>query len=534
MELIWKPTVKQEEFLSLPFDIFEALYGGSVGCGKSELLVIAPLAYEFHLHPKFKGLILRRTYPELEREIVVRSETYYAAAGAKYNRQEKVWRFPSGARIFFGHAENESDIRRYDGVEYNYVAYDELTSFTKFQYLYIAASRCRSATADLPAIVRSSGMPGGVGNEWVRRRFVEPDPLGGKVIVDPVTGQKRFFLRAEPRDNKYLLDNDPGYLDRLALLPEAERKMKLGDWYIFSGQVFSDFRIEPLPDEPDNARHVIEPFDIPEWWPKVVAVDWGFKANTVALWAAMAPNGRVYVYQEYVVSETPVAEWATEIGDLTRREKNVKLVVLDSNAWEQRGETETIAEQFERFSGLRPEPASKGRISGKILVQEYLRWRQKPRPAILEEFNPRLAELILKTRGQEAYNEYLMRFTPEPEESNLPKLQIFSNCKELIRVIPLCVYDTKQVEDVAEFEGDDAYDCLRYLLKAIIRYQDQSSQTFRNLQKYENMVRRLEQTRDYTSFAIAQSILNHPKSFGVKRFHKGMRKMQTPLGIFGD
>lgn len=516
----WRPSYKQEVFISLPDDIFEALYGGAVFSGKSELLVILPLARQFHLHPKFKGLILRRTFPELEKEIINRSYEYYESFGGRYNKQEKRWTFPSGAQIHFGHAEEEQDIRRYDGVEYNLIEFDELTSFTEFQYMYLF-TRCRSASRELPAIIRSSAMPGGIGHTWVRKRFIEPDPNGSKIIVDKRTGFKRFFLKASPTDNPYGMKNDPTYIARLELLPEAERKAKLGDWYQFTGQVFTEFRIQPYHDEPENARHVIEPFDIPDFWPKVVFIDWGYTANTVALWAAIAPSGRVYIYREYVTKETNISEWAAEIGELLRRDKNIRMVGIDTNAWDQRGEEKTIAEQFEEFArlpelGLRLVPASKGRVSGKILIQEYLRWKPRPRitPSQIDmEYAKQLISISL-----DAYNEYLSRFEPEKEEV-LPKLQIFSTCKELIRVIPLCIYDEKNREDVKEFEGDDAYDCLRYTLKGVVRYLDESKDEFERIRKAQEVASRIQ--RAATSAEIERFIGSGKRAGGIPRFHKG-------------
>jgi hypothetical protein len=532
----WTPSLKQEQFLALPDSIFEALYGGSVFSGKTELLVILPLARQFHLHPKFKGIILRRTFPELEKEIINRSYDYYGAAGGKYNKQEKRWTFPSGAQMHFGHAEEEQDIRKYDGVEYNYIAFDELTSFSEFQYFYLF-TRCRSSSKELPAIIRSSAMPGGIGHAWVRRRFIEPYPEGSVVIQDKVTGIKRFFLRASPTDNKVGLQNDPGYIDRLALLPEAERRAKLGDWFQFKGQVFTDFRIEPLPDEPHNARHVIEPFPIPNYWPKVCMIDWGFTANTVALFAAISPDGRVYIYREYVVKETPISTWATEIGDLLRSDKNVKVVGIDTNAWDERGEEETIAQQFVRFArlqelGITLQKASKARVSGKILIQEYLRFRA--RKEVEQGYDPTYAEYLLKSQGINAYHDYLSRLKNPEAESNLPKLQIFNTCKELIRVIPLCVYDEKNKEDVAEFEGDDAYDCLRYILKAIVKYQDEAKDEMARLHQ-DAVIARKFQERQFLSSADAALILSGRKERirGIPRFHKAMPRVRSLSEIFG-
>jgi hypothetical protein len=45
---VWEPWPKQKEFLALPFNIREALYGGAVFGGKTELLIMLPIAYGWH------------------------------------------------------------------------------------------------------------------------------------------------------------------------------------------------------------------------------------------------------------------------------------------------------------------------------------------------------------------------------------------------------------------------------------------------------------------------------------------------------
>ena len=136
--------------------------------GKSDALVMLPIVRSFFQHPRFKGIIFRRTYPELEREIIKRSEFWYTPIGAKYNQEKHEWRFHSGAVLRFGHCEYEQDVRKYDTDEYNYMAFDELTSFTEFQYIYLVMSRCRSSIMALPAIARSGTNPGDVSSSQHR------------------------------------------------------------------------------------------------------------------------------------------------------------------------------------------------------------------------------------------------------------------------------------------------------------------------------------------------------------------------------
>lgn len=486
----WKPTKRQADFLQLPDQIFEALGGGAAGGGKSELLLMLPLVRQFNQHPRFKGIIFRRTYPELEKELITRSQVdgYFAACGATYNDQKKRWTWPWGSQLQFGHVEHEKDVRNYDTAEYQYVGWDEATSFTPFIYEYITFSRVRKSVDNLPAIVRAATNPGNIGHAYFRKRFVEPHLQGNVVLRETrkLHGKDstilRIFLPFFATDNEYLMQNDPAYIDRLHRLPEHERRAKLdGDWFTFKGQVFDDFRVRPLPDEPANACHVVSPFPIPSYWPKILFIDWGYAAMTYAGWLAIDPGTRkIYQYREYWVKQTKISVWATEIAKLSEQDENLVDIVLDPSAWGKRGDEFTIAEQFNQISGLTARKADNDRIGGKELLQEYLRWRGRPiRKVVASNFDHELAQKILRISGDDAYKEYCELFVPEPPETNLPKILFFETCSKIIETIPLCVYPAKNeqesnkpVEDVAEFNGDDPYDGLRYGLKAAQYYLD--------------------------------------------------------------
>lgn len=578
----WKPHLRQEAVLTVPDSVGEVFYGGAAGGGKTDLGVVIPVVksckYSWYClecsklnyrsneciyctrtrsrprmwyeHPLFKGLIIRRTIPELKKELVKRCYQYLPQTGAKYNKSDRVWTWPWGAQLFLSSAEHEEDVRKYDTEQFNYIFFEELTSFTEFQYIFMM-SRCRPADEDLPSLMFSASNPGNIGHGWVRKRFVEPSKEGNKIIKQyffnkqgkmlieenpehPNFGKpkviKRIFIRALGSDNPYLLKNDPDYLTKLEALPEAEKAAKLyGDWWTFSGQVFDSFRSKKYPDEPENAIHVIQPFSIPNWWPRIIAIDWGYKAATVAYWAAISPTGRVYIYREYYVTEKDVIVWASEIGELSAGE-NIRKLVLDSNAWDSRGEEKTIAEQFaEHFNAalkvtkenawvlvegkvnspnrLTVEKASKGRVSGKILVQEYLRW--VPKPVIKEGvniiFDQEEADK-LRRFSEAAYNKYIELFKPPEIEENIPKLQIIDSATKLIECIPLCVYDEKNVEDVKEWQctedsvGDDPYDCLRYLLKCAHRYVSEAITEFNYRDKEQKIITQLATTNDMTAY----------------------------------
>lgn len=503
----WKPHDRQEIFLSIPDSVFEAFYGGAAFGGKSEVLMNLPLCRDFYNHPRFKGIIFRRTYPELEKSLIPRSYEYYKPTGGDYNSQLHRWKWPSGAYLDFGYAEHEQDVRTYDTTEYNYMGFDELTSFTEFQYLYLT-SRCRSSSTELPALVRSASNPGNVGHGWVRKRFVEPCKTGFKILLDQLTKTKRIFIPAKATDNPYGMANDPQYIERLKLLPIAERRAKLdGDWWTFEGQVFDDWRSERLPDEPENALHVIDPFPIPFWWPVILAVDWGYAAMTYAGWLAISPEKRAYLFQEFYCTKTKISSWATDVGRLTKPYLHqLQTCELDPSAWAKRGDEKTISEQFEEHSGLTPNRADNDRIGGKILMQEYIRWRPKPLRNLDEsQFSRVQAEFILRNYGLPAYKDYLASFKEPPPETNLPKLQVFRNCTKFIETIPLCVHppadaDGKPIEDVAEFVGDDPYDAGRYGIKACERYILDAEREMKRQTYFDSAVKHLEETQDQTSF----------------------------------
>lgn len=511
----WKPWPKQAHFLSIPDSIFEALIGGAKGPGKTDTLVIFEVVRQFTEHPKFKSLMLRRNFPDLEAEVVLRQREWYTPSGAVYNETKKRWTWPSGAISQNGHADKEEDVRKYDSAEYNLIKWDEATHFTKFQYEYLSFTRCRSSSPDLPAIIRSGTNPGNIGHTYFRTRFVDPYRPGNKILVDKNTGLKRIFIPAGPYDNPSLTLNDPTYLKKLESLPEAEKRAAFGDWYTFSGQVFEEWRLEPLTGEPSNARHVISPFPIPSWWPRVLAIDWGFAALTVAGWGAISPDGRVYVYRVKAVKGQQIKTWATDIANLTKDEDIVDAVICQS-ANQNRGEPHTIQQQVQEAlenAGLNVELrlAERDRIGGKMLVHEYLRWTPKPKFRPNEGYSHELAMKLLRTSGEKKYQEYINFFREESDEVNLPKFQLFDMSPEgesnleLAECLSACVYEDKNaagkpVEDVKEFDGDDYYDMTRMLLRRVDEYMNQVQEEFEQRKKMDEICKTLVAGEDQTAF----------------------------------
>lgn len=524
----WKPNRGQAKFLALPDTIKEGFYGGGAGSGKSEVLLMYGICKRLHENPLFKQVFMRRTYPDLKKEITQRARELYTPFGATFNKTDMVWTFPrpdqygsgaanAGALIFLGHCELEKDVHQYDSMEISLFTPDELTNCTEYIYLYIAFERNRAPkNSGLPSITRGAGMPGGVGHTFVKKRFVDLAPLGNKIIVGKA-GNKRIYIHATLQDN---LDHiDPSYAQSLAGRPEAERKAKLlGDWSAYQGQVFDEFRDKHYTDEPDNALHVIPPQGIPDWWPKFIVGDWGFAAMTYIGFYAVAPTGRVYLYRELHWLKTKIADWAPVVRQFVDLE-HPKLIKFCQSTKQDRGQEKTIQQQIEEHLGVGIELSMNtagSRVAGKMLIHEYLRWKQKPQLlGEMPEYNEEYAMYLQRNKTPDEYKSYMHLFDPPEPEQNLPKLQIFccdkdeheghpNCCPTMIDAIKAASYDKpkhdKPAEDVAEYDGDDPYDALRYGLDTVELYVQESGFEFRKLQKQEQLMQMLRNSGDFTAY----------------------------------
>ena len=132
--IVWKPQPKQAAFMRRCED--EALYGGAAGGGKSDALVIEALRQVDV--PHYRGLIVRKTYPQLS-ELIDKTMQYYRLAfpKARYNASSHVWTFPSGAKIYFWSMFRTQDKYNYQGKAFDFIGVDELTHFTWEEYSYL-------------------------------------------------------------------------------------------------------------------------------------------------------------------------------------------------------------------------------------------------------------------------------------------------------------------------------------------------------------------------------------------------------------
>lgn len=226
-------TISEKQALFLVVPHREAFYGGAAGGGKSFALLLGALQYADT--PGYAALLLRRTYADLSLPgaLMDRAQEWLRPTDAKWDEKAHTWRFPSGATVTFGYLEHEQDRYRYQGAEFQYIGFDELTQFTETQYRYLFSRLRRLEGARVPLRMRAASNPGGVGHDWVKQRFL----VEGKE-------HKRAFIPAKLSDNPYL-DAD-AYRESLRYLdPVTRAQLEAGDWEV--REAGSMFRREWFP-----------------------------------------------------------------------------------------------------------------------------------------------------------------------------------------------------------------------------------------------------------------------------------------------
>ena len=398
----------------------EVFYGGARGGGKSYAMLVDPLRYCHKA--QHRALLIRRSMPEL-RDMITHSQRLYSRAfkGARWREQEKEWRFPSGARIEFGYAENMTDVLRYQGQSYTWIGVDELPQYPTPDVYNFLRSSLRSVDPEIPVYMRATGNPGNIGSQWVKEMFVDPaEPNKAfNVSIDTPTGIRKIsrrFIPAKLQDNPYLMQTDDYYI-MLASLPEVQRKQFLeGDWTAFENSSFPEF---------NKTTHVVDPFDIPRGWSRFRSADWGYSSNACCLWFAIDWDNNLWVYRELYTKKITADEFARKVLEAEQGEF-MRYGVLDSSTWARRGDVgPSIAEtMIQEGCKWRPSDRSpKSRINGKLEIHKRLKVHEK---------------------------------------DNEPTLKVFSNCVNLIRTLPLLPLDKNNPEDVDTNAEDHAYDALRY------------------------------------------------------------------------
>ena len=259
------PTAKQLAFLLLPHR--EALFGGAAGGGKSSAVLMAALQYVDV--PGYAAIIFRKTLADLKQPnaLLDRAHTWLGNSDAKWVASEHTYYFPTRdhrgkestpSKLVFGYIGETNAYLRYQGIEVQYVAFDELTQHEETDYVYLF-SRLRKTICPLhktetgapdynpdcplcgqaqgvPIRMRATTNPGGPGMNWVKNRFrieseedeIQAAKKGARVVFQG-KHPRRPFVPSFVADNPHL-DQSAYYKGLDELDPVTREQLKYGDW----------------------------------------------------------------------------------------------------------------------------------------------------------------------------------------------------------------------------------------------------------------------------------------------------------------
>lgn len=284
----------QTMFMASKADI--VIYGGAAGGGKTHALLLEALR---HKDVKgFGGIIFRKNYTQITAEGGLWDASHKLFSQVKNAESKKTpklhWRFEGGGKLSFAHLEREEDLKSWQGTEIAYIAFDELTHFTKRQFLYML-SRNRT-TCGVKPYVRATCNPdvdswvADFISWWINPETGYPIPersgqvrymcvlndtiywadnseeLTEKYDVSPEECKTVTFIASRLEDNKILMESDPGYLANLKAMTEVDMERLLyGNWKIkaSAGSFFKRTQIGKfLVKAPDDLVAVCRAWDL--------------------------------------------------------------------------------------------------------------------------------------------------------------------------------------------------------------------------------------------------------------------------------
>lgn len=440
---VWRPFPRQE--FALLRSEFEVLMGGARGPGKTDTGIVWLLGDEmgdgklYIHHPRYRALVIRKNADDLS-DWLDRARYMFAGLNVSIAYKPAILRFPSGAVIRTGHLKDDQAYTKYQGHEYPRMLIEELTQIPdEKRYLQLISS-CRSTITELRPQVFNTTNPGGIGHSWVKARFIDVAPPD--TTYTDSEGNTRIFVPATLDDNPVLQEKDPGYIKRLDALKKTDEELwrawRLGDWDVFAGQVFREFRRE---------HHVIRPIVPKKSFTHIIGMDWGYSENSAfaAHLSAIIPMqtesgdtfNRVVTYKEWAGNQKTPEQWAKEIFT------DVKKMGI------------TISEAY-------TDPAMHNALQdGSVSIAEMMEseWRKLnfgENWLYLEKGNNN------RVAGVATLHNWLS-MAPDGK----PYWVMTENCLNTIRTLPLLTYDERKPDDVATDGDDHWYDSCRYFLSQI-------------------------------------------------------------------
>lgn len=374
------------------------MFGGAAGPGKTSL-IIADAARERD-NPNLRGLILRESYPQLEKSVLPKMRELYTQMGATYvEGSKRRWRFPSGAEIRLGFISRPADISDYQGGEYSFIGIDESTYHPE-AHLRDLLPWWRTTDPSLFKRIRLATNPGGRGADWHLHTFLNNKcPYHyPSLSVKPGAIYKNATWLSDGVKIPFTVSFIPGLstdhnmhgpdFRELLATQSGERAEQLlnGCWCSLEGAYFPFLRESDMVDYAD--------VDDQWWWTHFISIDWGTGNSAAAAGLyAVDESGRIYKTDGFLEKKMGSSDFAKEcckrwveprFGDQRRR---MIFAACDPAADSETGVGLTnmglMADEFAKFD-VEMIDAHKGRVGNFQRLYKALKNAEfilcKPRP----------------------------------------------------------------------------------------------------------------------------------------------------------
>lgn len=391
--------------------------------------------------PDFRGLFLREEYQSLV-EFIEQAEAFYKPFGGVAKGDPKFIEFPSKARIYFNHLQDESAFNKYKGWNLTFIGIEELTQIrTLKQYLKLLGSlrsveRRRTVRGEdgksvqktfppLRTQIASTTNPDGVGSQWVQDRFVfVPDEKGNDIpwgvpMYDTIADSWRIFIPFPIEGNPYLApDSAAGrrYHSMLMSQDETTRKQWMeGDWKAGSSLFFSEYRPNGPQGEEEKdkfpwAKHRVESAPLKPWWYRFGSGDQGYDHPAAFhKFCRNESDGRLHVYDELQVRRIGAFElgaivakwWLPELMGLKSSSGEAQIVIhIGSDMFRKTSDERTLAEQM--AAGVREVLGPYGAI--------LMKYDEVERELMVRD--PKRAQAIFRERMKQAEGHMALALKP--------------------------------------------------------------------------------------------------------------------------
>lgn len=431
----------------------EVLYGGAAGGGKSRATRAEAVVFAEEV-PGSRQLIIRKTYPDLARDMVPKMRQEIPPTLATYNGTDREWRFANGSVIELGYMNTDADVVRFQGAEYARIYVDEAGQHTEYRLRYLRSRlrvsgpvRERMDALGYRPSLRMTANPGGVGHAYLKARFVDPAPPGVEWAPPPTdkvpNPGTRVYIPARVDDNPHV---DSAYRQGLEELPTDERRALLeGDWDVYAGMRFGDWRRDVHTATPEDIADLVRPGAGDA---RAVGVDYGLDAPFAALWGVRHADGLVVIYREaYQAGLTPreQAEMIRDLeapGEVDEVAGRVVPVAVDPSTWARNPH----------------QPARQPKAVGALDDDA------PPPGSIADAYRQVLGRRVIRAKNERLGSIALIADKLRVRADGLPRLIVSTECVNLIRTLPALPRDPRQPELFDTTAEDHAVDALRYLL----------------------------------------------------------------------